>query len=104
MPKASKYPRLKQFIKDYFPDKDTTQQDIREWAQNEVPAWPYISKKAQKDILNDWREFIKPEFVEKEIEKGEIAWKEAKKEWKEVKKEFGVGFVDKVKRWFKRLF
>lgn len=104
MARKTKYPRLRQFLKDYFPDPDTTQQDIREWAQREVPAWNYISEKDKKNLLDDWREFVKPEFVEREVEKARVEWREAKKEWKEIKREFEVGVIDKIKGWFKRLF
>lgn len=105
MARKSRYPRLRQFIKDYFPDSDTRQTDIRDWLRENVPAWDYIGKKDQKNILDDWRDFIKPEFVEKEIEKVEVVWKEAKQAWKDIKREYGVESVfGKIKGWFKRLF
>lgn len=100
----AKYERLKQWLKDYFPDKSDTQQDIREWAKKEMPAWDYISEKDKKNILDDWREFVKPEFVAQQIEKARVEWKEAKAEWKAIKREFEVGVIDKIKGWFKRLF
>ena len=100
----AKYQRLIDWIIDYFPDKDYTQTDIREWAEKEVPAWNYISKKDQKNILDDWREFVKPDFVQEQIEKAEVVWKEAKQAWKDIKKEFDVGIIAKIKGWFKRLF
>lgn len=100
----AKYKRLIDWIINYFPDRDYTQQDIREWARKEVPAWNYINEKDKKNILDDWRDFVKPDFVAQQVEKARIEWKEAQKEWKEIKREFKVGVIDKVKSWFKRLF
>lgn len=104
MARKNKYQRLTDFIIDYFPDVDDTQQDIREWARREVPAWDYIGERDKKVILDDWRDFVKPDFVEKALEAGRVAWEDAQTEWREIRKEFRESVIDKVKGWFKRLF
>lgn len=56
--------RLVDYITNYFPDPSYSNQDIRKWANDSVPAWKSMSNKDKNDVLGDWENFIAPK-VEK---------------------------------------
>ena len=55
------FDRLVDYIIDYFPDPSYSSQDIRDWANDSVPAWKYMAEGTKKEILDDWENFILPE-------------------------------------------
>ena len=52
--------RLVDYIIDYFPDPSYSTQDIREWANDSVPAWKYMDNSTKDKVLGDWENFIAP--------------------------------------------
>lgn len=52
--------RLVDYIIDFFPDPSYSTQDIKEWANNSVPAWKHMSGSDKKEVLDDWENFIAP--------------------------------------------
>ena len=52
--------RLMEYIHDYFPEPIYSSEEVREWAQENVPAWKYMKKKLQDEIIADWEEFVAP--------------------------------------------
>ena len=53
--------RLIEYIEDYFPEPIYTSEDVRDWAQENVPAWQYMNKETQEGIIDDWEHFIEPQ-------------------------------------------
>lgn len=73
------YVRLANYIIDYFPEPKYSRQDIKDWAEDKIPAWKHISKNDKKEVLDDWEDFIAPQ-VESEIEgKSPRFWARIKK-------------------------
>ena len=52
--------RLVDYIIDYFPEPKYSSQDIRDWAQGNVPAWKYMKESDKKEVVGDWENFIMP--------------------------------------------
>lgn len=52
--------RLVDYIMNYFPDPSYSNQDIRDWAYDSVPAWKGMSNKDKDKVLGDWEGFIAP--------------------------------------------
>ena len=52
--------RLTDYIIDYFPDPSYSNQDIRDWATGNVPAWKHMSTRDKDEVLGDWENFIAP--------------------------------------------
>jgi len=53
--------RLTDYIIDYFPEPKYSSQDIRDWAQGNVPAWQYMGSADKDMIISDWENFIIPQ-------------------------------------------
>jgi len=53
--------RLVDYIIDYFPDPSYSNQDIRDWAYDSVPAWKYMDNSTKDKVLGDWENFIFPQ-------------------------------------------
>jgi len=56
--------RLIDYIYNYFPEPSYSSQDIKDWAEDSVPAWKNMSKSDKDMIIKDWENFIAPQ-VEK---------------------------------------
>lgn len=61
------FSRLTQYINDYFPERIYNTDDIRDWAQDNVPVWKYMDSNTKDGILGDWEEFI-AESIEEDLE------------------------------------
>ena len=64
--------RLMEYIHDYFPEPIYSSEEVREWAQKNVPAWKYMPKRTRNAIIKDWERFVAPE---KEIREKPGIWR-----------------------------
>ncbi len=72
---TDEYSRLQAWIEDYFPDASYSAQDIRDWANANVPAWSVISRSNKENILGDWENFIQPQ-VERNLTRSSSGFRE----------------------------
>lgn len=87
------YSRLQEYIHDYFPDPIYSTDEVKEWAEDNVPAWSKLPRKTQRDILGDWENFIATQKVEPEL--------------REIREEIGdksPSFWNRIKEFIGRLF
>lgn len=66
--KVTDWSRLTAYIIDYFPEPRWDTDDVRRWAQKSVPAWKYMDKGEQDEILADWENVIAPIAEEEGVE------------------------------------
>ena len=61
--------RLVDYIVNYFPDPKYSQDDIRDWANKNVPAWKNMGGKDKDKIVRDRENYVYESEVEPEIKK-----------------------------------
>ena len=55
------FSRLSGYIHEYFPEPIYSREDIKDWAQGNVPAWKVMKSSDKKGVLDDWENFIAPQ-------------------------------------------
>ena len=49
------FSRLSGYIIDFFPEPKYSPTDIRDWASENVPVWDKMSRRDQKEVIEDWK-------------------------------------------------